>query len=634
MAAKATLAYGLWPSPLTPISMSLQRRLSDVQWDTDGRTLVWQEGRSDQNLLVAQTMEGGAPRDLTEGQNVRASVGYGGGDFAVAHGCVYYVDAATKAIHRLAPSGGASAPVTPAFGAAAAPTVSPDERWLLYVHSDHEVDSLAIVDSEGALWPQKLAFGADFYMQPTWHPDGQHIAWIEWDHPNMPWDHARLVVAALEEAPGVLPRAIEVRVLRDQGGVSVAEPQFTPDGRNLIYLCDQGGWSNLWRYDLESEEHVQLTFDSADIGLPAWRQGIRTHQLSPDGAIDFYIRSSRGQSSLWAAPLGGGPAYPVPSPLERYSNLSQLAVAPCGRRLALVASGNGIPPRVVSLDLQDSPTERIHAYSSAERVPSDAFSTPQAVQWASSDGDAIHGLYYPPHSPAYQSGGRPPAIILVHGGPTGHVSAGFNPQAQFFAMRGFAVLAVNYRGSSGYGRAYIQKLRGQWGVYDVEDAVGGAHFLADGGLADPRRLVIMGGSAGGFTVLLALANHPGVFRAGICMYGVSNLFTLATDTHKFESHYLDSIVGPLPEAAALYRERSAIYRSDRIVDPIAIFQGDEDRVVPREQSDSIVASLRQRGVTHEYHVYPGEGHGWRKAETIGQFYEAVMRFLRNHVVFS
>ena len=632
MTNKKMLAYGLWPCPLTPTSMSLQRRLSDVQWDSDSRTLIWLEGRSDQNVLVAQPLSGDAPRDLTEGQSPRASVGYGGGDFSVSNGSVYYVDHATKGIHRLRLGDGSPSTLTPGYGASASPSVSADGRWLVYVHSDHDVDCLAIVDTEGAFWPQRLASGADFYMQPAWHPDGLHLAWIEWDHPNMPWDQARLVWATLELTPAALPRLASVEVLCDQADVAVAEPQFSPDGRYLVYLSDNGGWSNLWCYDLETRTHRQLTADAADIGLPAWRQGARTHQCSPDSATVFYIRSRNGQSSLWSVPLRGGQAQPIASPLARYNNMSQLAVAPKGRRLAMLVSATGIPPRVVSVNLDGNAAERVHAYSSAERIPASSFSTPEAVQWTANDGDAVYGLYYPPYNPAYQSSGKPPAIILVHGGPTGQVSAGFSAQAQFFAMRGFGVLAVNYRGSAGYGRAYADKLKGHWGIYDVEDSVGGARHLVHSGMADAQRLVIMGGSAGGFTVLLALANHPGVFRAGICMYGVSNLFTLVTDTHKFESHYLDSLVGPLPETASRYRERSAIYCSDRIVDPLAIFQGEEDRVVPREQSDAIVASLRERGVTHEYHVYPGEGHGWRKAETIAQFYDAVTRFLRNHVV--
>jgi dipeptidyl aminopeptidase/acylaminoacyl peptidase len=225
-------------------------------------------------------------------------------------------------------------------------------------------------------------------------------------------------------------------------------------------------------------------------------------------------------------------------------------------------------------------------------------------------------------------------VVRVHGGPTSQSRSNFNPQAQFFTSRGYAVLDVNYRGSTGYGRPYRNKLRGSWGIYDVQDAVSGGRFLSEQGRVDGERLVIMGGSAGGFTVLKALEDFPGAFKAGICLFGVSNQFTLAAETHKFEARYSDTLLGPLPEAASIYRERSPIFFIDQIKDPIAIFQGEEDIVVPRNQSDEVAASLQRRGVPHVYHVYPGEGHGFRKAETIEHFYQAVERFLRQYVIYS
>jgi dipeptidyl aminopeptidase/acylaminoacyl peptidase len=247
----------------------------------------------------------------------------------------------------------------------------------------------------------------------------------------------------------------------------------------------------------------------------------------------------------------------------------------------------------------------------------------------------VHGLLYlPPGVGQPGETALPPAVVRIHGGPTSQAVASYNQAAQFFATRGYAVLDVNYRGSTGYGRAYMEALRGRWGICDVEDAVSGARHLAAAGLADSGRIVIMGGSAGGYTVLEALCRAPGLFRSGICRYGVARLFALAADTHKFEERYLDSLVGPLPAAAALYRERSPLFHADLLQDPIAVFQGEIDQVVPRAQSDSIVESLRRRGVPHEYHIYAGEGHGWRKSETIEAFYAAVERFLRQHALFA
>jgi dipeptidyl aminopeptidase/acylaminoacyl peptidase len=272
--------------------------------------------------------------------------------------------------------------------------------------------------------------------------------------------------------------------------------------------------------------------------------------------------------------------------------------------------------------------------SDSEAVPPAALSTPQAVSWVSFDGELAHGLYYPPASERFEGTGAPPLIVSVHGGPTSQVSAAWAANTQYLATRGYAVLQPNYRGSTGYGREYMLKLRESWGIYDVQDAKFGAQSLAERGLADPNRLVIMGGSAGGFTVLQSLVELPGFYKAAISMFGVANQFTLASDTHKFEQRYLDSMLGPLPEAAATYRERSPIFHAAKIVDPLAVFQGAIDRVVPREQSDAIVASLQARGIPHEYHVYEGEGHGWRKSETIEAFYKSVEAFLKQYVLFA
>ena len=272
--------------------------------------------------------------------------------------------------------------------------------------------------------------------------------------------------------------------------------------------------------------------------------------------------------------------------------------------------------------------------SAAESIPPEALSRCEAVGWRSPDGDEAHGLFYPPASGRFKAAGKPPLVVLVHGGPTSQVPAGWRSDIQFFATRGYAVLALNYRGSTGYGRRYMLKLRGNWGLADVEDAADGVRHLAETGRIDPERTVIFGGSAGGFTVLQTMAQRPEVFRAGICLYGVADQFQLAAQTHKFEAHYLDTLLGPLPEAAAIYRERSPAFHAERIRRPLAIFQGADDRVVPRRQAELIVEALKRNGTPHLYQVYEGEGHGWRKRETIEHFYRAVDEFLRRYVLFA
>jgi dipeptidyl aminopeptidase/acylaminoacyl peptidase len=279
-------------------------------------------------------------------------------------------------------------------------------------------------------------------------------------------------------------------------------------------------------------------------------------------------------------------------------------------------------------------SSRVYRRSAAEEVPESTYSVPEHISWSGDDGELVYGLYYSPHSLTHTAEGTPPLIVNIHGGPTGQRSKAFSLPAQFFTSRGYAYLDVNYRGSAGYGRIYRNKLRGKWGVYDVQDALSGAQHLAARGLVDQGRMVIIGGSAGGYTVLQTLVDHPGFFKAGICLYGISNQFTLAAETHKFEAHYSDSLLGTLPEAADNYRSRSPLFSLDRIQDPLAVFHGENDVVVPPAQSAEVVAALQRRGVPHIYHLYPGEGHGFRKTETIEHYYTAVDQFLRQYVVFA
>ena len=620
---------GLWESPIAPLALGRGITFSDVQWDQSG-ALVWREGRSDRGVLVVQPADGQAPRDLNSDYAVRAKVGYGGGDFSVSRGQVYFAEADSGRLYRQPLAAGTARPVTPAFGSAASPVVSPDGHWLLYVHTYEGQDSLALVDAEGKHWPARLVSGEDFYMQPCWHPDGRRIAWVAWNHPNMPWDGTWLRTGKLALTEGGLPTLYEMTTVVGDEHTAIFQPQFSPDGRWLAYVSDKSGWWQIYVYDLEAGEHRQLTQLTAEHGEPAWTQGVRTYTFSADGKRIFFLRNQMGTISLWHLEVATGAEQPLPLP--GYSALYQPAISPDGKRLALIASAGNIPPRVITCDLGGE----VHTWrrAMAEDLSPAAYALPQHVTWQGMDGGAVHGLFYPPQSEAYDVASPPPLVVMVHGGPTSQRVASFNGGVQFFTSRGYAVLDVNHRGSTGYGREYRNKLRGNWGIYDVQDSVSGARALVDKKLADGARVVIMGGSAGGFTVLKALEDYPGFFHAGICLYGVSNQFTLAADTHKFEARYSDSLLGPLPQAAEIYRKRSPIFFVDKIRDPLILFQGEIDNVVPRAQSDEVVDSLKRRGVPHEYHLYPGEGHGFRKTETIAAMYQAIDKFLRQFVIFA
>ncbi len=646
MTNKLKRMYGTWGSPISPKLMTAVRRFNDVQWDGD--TLVWSETRGTQSLLVAQTGSE-APRELTEPTiSVRGRVGYGGGEFTVRGGVVVF--SADGRLYRQPLSGGRPRPITPAFGAAAAPAISPDGQWIVFVMSYEGVDGLALVDAAGEHFPRKLAYGTDFVMQPTWSPHGQHLAYVTWNHPAMPFTGARLQLAHLERDHAGVPYVARIETIAGSDTVSVFQPEFSPDGQHLAYISDATGWNQLYLYEFATGEHTPITDAPADHGQAAWVQGLRTYGWSPDGRAIIYRRVEQASASLWRMDLRTARRERVRG-TEQYTHFDQISVSP-EDAIATIASSSTIPARVVSFGAADEPLsglnydgpglnvlvpaprgDQIHARSSTETLS--GLAVAQALTFTAPDGEAIYGLYYAPTSDRFEDPTAPPPLIVnVHGGPTGHTPNSFNLKAQFFATRGIAFLDLNHRGSTGYGRAYMDKLAGAWGIYDVDDSVIAAEQLVAQGLADPRRLVITGGSAGGFTTLYALVQKPGFFRAGIAAYPVADQFTTALETHKFEAHYTDYLIGPLPDAAELYRERSPLYHADQIRDPLAIFHGSDDPVVPISQSESIVKALRDRDVPHEFHVYAGEGHGWRKPETVEDYYAKILDFLKRYVLFA
>jgi dipeptidyl aminopeptidase/acylaminoacyl peptidase len=611
--------------------MSGGMRLYEAQWDQSG-ALVWLEGHAGQNKLVVEMPGGDARRDLNREYSVRAKVGYGGGDFTAGGGQAYFVEAASGRIYQQPLDSGLARPITPEFGRSAAPRLSPDGKWLLYVNSYEGQDSLGVANAAGQSWPSRLVSGNDFYMQPAWHPDGQRVAWITWNHPNMPWDGTYLRLGSLAFPENGLPVLTGVSTLAGDENTAIFQPEFSPDGHYLAYASDESGWWQLYLHDLEGETTRQITHEQAEHGLPGWVQGMRTYSFAPDGKSLFFIRNQKGFASLWRAELASGHQERLALPPE-YTWLEHISVSPADGQIALVASGGRTPARLIVC--QPGGGTRIVGRSDPEDVPAAAYALPQAITWTGMDGGEAYGLYYPPQSEAFEGVGLPPLMVLVHGGPTSQREANFDDEVQFFASRGYAVLQVNHRGSTGYGRAYRNMLRGMWGVYDVQDSVSGARHLAETGQVESSRIVIMGGSAGGFTVLKALEDFPGFFKAGINLYGVSNQFDfVAGGTHKFEERYNDTLLGPFPEAADIYRERSPIFFVDQIKDPIAVFQGEDDNVVPRRHSDEVVKSLERRGVPHVYHVYPGEGHGFSKPETIEHFYTEVEKFLRQYVILT
>ena len=435
----------------------------------------------------------------------------------------------------------------------------------------------------------------------------------------------------LDNSGSGLPAAADIVTLAGDTATAIFQPEFSADGRYLAYVSDASGWGQIYLYDLHSQEHRQLTRAKAEHGIPAWAQGMRSYGWSADGRSIVYLENQEGFISLWRCEIETGKCELMPG-LDAYTELQQLAPSASGDSVAMIASSTLIPPRVVSINTKQDLT--IHRRAGTENLSASQLSAAEAISWRGDDGGETHGLYYPPVLQDDMPAGAPPLVVYVHGGPTSQRCAGFAYDTQFFTTRGYAVLQVNHRGSTGYGKAYMDMHRGNWGVYDVTDSIAAVKHLARQGRVDAEKAVIMGGSAGGFTVLQSLVEYPGFYKAGVCSYGVSNQFGLLMDTHKFEERYPFWLLGELPEAAELYRQRSPVFHADKIVDPIIVFQGADDVVVPQDQSDSIVASLQRRGVPHEYHLFEGEGHGWRKPETVERYYDRIERFLLQHVIYA
>jgi dipeptidyl aminopeptidase/acylaminoacyl peptidase len=581
----------------------------------------------------------GSEEVLAAPWNARSRVHeYGGGAFCLAGDLLYFTHDADQRIYSLplaqvpsqAPSQAADAapvplapqPLTPAGPLRYADlTPDPHHRRLLAVGEDHSgagepVNRLVAVPLAGGA-PQPLAGGADFYLAPRPSPDGRWLAWIEWDHPNMPWDATRLCLAPVD-AEG---RLGVPRTVAGGPGIAVQQPRWSPAGE-LYFLSDESGWWNLYRLRPGAPQCVLPL--AAEFGQPPWTCGDSLYDFLDEETVLAAYREA-GLSRLGRIDLRRGTLTPVACP---YTTLG--AIHCHGGRAAMLAASPTTAPAVVTWTPDGEGGDgrwTVLRMAASLTIPPGYLSVPEPITFPSSGGRAAHAFLYRPRNRDFTApaGERPPLLVLSHGGPTSASEPALHLGIQFWTSRGFAVLDVNYGGSSGYGRAYRRLLDGLWGVVDVEDCVSAARHAVAAGLADPARLAIRGGSAGGYTTLAALAFHD-CFRAGASAYGIGDLSLLAQDTHKFESRYLDRLVGPWPAAAAIYRARSPLHHVEGLSCPVIFFQGLEDRVVPPAQAERMVAALTAKGVPVAYLAFPGEQHGFRQASTLRRVLEAELYF--------
>jgi dipeptidyl aminopeptidase/acylaminoacyl peptidase len=633
--------FGTWPSPITAqVAASQGLRLAAPV--VDGDDIYWLEARpaeGGRNVVVRSAAEGVLQEVTPAGFNVRSRVHeYGGGSYVVDRGTVVFSNFADQRLYRVD---------RPAPGLPHTPIpITPEGRWhfadaavdaargrLICVREDHTVEgrecvnalvAVAMDGSSGA--GRVLADGYDFYSTPRLSPDGAQLAWICWRHPNMPWDGTELWLADVAD-DGSLANARRVA-----GGdtESIYQPGWSPGGE-LLFVSDRNDRWRLYRTGSRRSSDRPHADDivavepappaDAEMGRPQWILGTATWAfMSPTRLVVAYTRE--GRWFLGCAELGTGVFRELAAGIEPGPYLS-----PAGDEVVFVAGSATAFDAVIALDVASGAVRTLRTVPGT-LVDEGFLSVPEAVWFPTANGERAHLFYYAPHNRdcVPLPGERPPLVVISHGGPIAAADSTLDYGVQFWTSRGFAVADVNYGGSTGFGREYRRRLNGQWGIVDVVDCIRATEFLVAEGKADPARLIIRGGSAGGFTTLAALTGYPDVFKAGASYFGVSDLEALTQDSHKFEARCLDILVGPYPAEKKLYQERSPIHHVDRLQCPLILLQGLEDKVVPPNQSEMMADALRRKGRPVAYITFAGEQHGFRKAENIIRSLEAELYF--------
>jgi dipeptidyl aminopeptidase/acylaminoacyl peptidase len=622
MKNKKIASFGSWTSPIKAESIAAGCvRLGQIE--IDGDRVYWLENRPSEegrNVIVTRNSKGKTLDVIPFSYNARTRVHeYGGGSFAVKDKVLCFSNFKDQNVYIKIP-GENIKPLTRNDNSRYADfCIDLERKRVLCVrekssyYNKEPDNSIISVSFESLNDEKKLISGNDFYSSPRLSPDGRKIAYLIWDHPRMPWDGTELWVADLNPDGSVSRKEKIAGSIKE----SIFQPEWSPD--NILYfISDRNNWWNIYRFNKNKIE--SLIKMEADFGLPQWVFGLSTYDFySCDKIVCSYIEKGK-----WYLGLLDLETKDLESIKTKYDNLSYIKVM--GKNLFMKAASPIESPSIVKLNINTGESQ-ILRHSTDNSISHEYISVPEPVSFPSEKGEKVYGFYYYPKNKKFRAkkGEKPPLIVMVHGGPTSSTSTSLDLKKQFWTSRGFAVFDVNYGGSSGYGRSYRERLKGTWGVKDVDDCINGANFLIKKGKADKERLIIRGGSAGGYTVLCALTFRD-FFKAGASYYGVSDLIKLTEETHKFESHYLDSLIGKYPEEIRLYEERSPIHFAEKLNVPVIFFQGAEDKVVLPEQSESFVSVLKEKDIPVSYILFDKEQHGFRRAKNIKRSLEAELYF--------
>ncbi len=624
--------YGSWKSPLTSDRI-VSESIKLGQITLDGDQVYWIESRPTEggrNAIVRLNSQG-APEVLTpQPLNVRTRVHeYGGAPYLVTDGVIYFSNFSDQGLYRQTPGQAPELITSEGSWFYADGIADPQHHRLIYIREDHTASdheptntivSIPLNTSDKENSRAILVSGNDFYASPRMSPNGRQLSWITWNHPNMPWDGAELWIADIQPDGSL----IQERCVAGGPHESIFQPEWSSEDI-LHFVSDRTGWWNLFRWH-DEHAHPLCPMD-AEFGLPQWVFGQRLYDFESSNIICAYTQKGMWYLARLDPNKGNLETFDLP-----YTDIGNILVQ--GSHVICTASSPSRPHSIIQLNLETQHVKTLRQ-SIDFTINPQFVSVPISIEFPAKDGHMAHAFYYPPQNADFQApeNERPPLMVKSHGGPTGAVSTAFNLMIQYWTSRGFAILDVNYGGSTGYGRAYRERLNGQWGIVDVDDCVSAVQYLIDQGKVDASRVTITGGSAGGYTTLCALTFRD-CFTAGSSYYGVSDLEALVRDTHKFESRYLDGLIGPYPERKDLYDQRSPIYFTDKLSCPLILFQGLEDKVVPPNQAEKMFAAVKAKGLPVAYVAFEGEQHGFRRPENIKQvlenelyFYSKIFKFL-------
>ena len=615
--------YGSWKSPITT-ALIVSGAVGLGRVALDGEDVYWVEMRPSEGgrMVIVRRGSDGTMVDVTpQPFSARTRVHeYGGAAFLVAEGVTFFANFVDQRLYRQEPGGEPQAITPEAPLRYADGAYDAARRRILCVREDHTgqgepANAIVAVDESGERPQQVLFAGPDFCAAPRLSPDARSLAWLAWSHPNMPWDGTTLLVAEVHP-DGTLG---EAQTIAGGPEESVLQPLWSPDG-GLHFVSDRGGWWNLYRWD--GEDVLPVVEMEAEFARPQWVFDPAAYGFLEDGRI----ACSYVERGVWHIGIIDAEAGTL-TPLNlSYTEMGRGELRPAGQRVVFTAGAPDKPMSLLSLDVSTGAVETLKKAHDLE-VGVAYLSVPEAIEFETTGGRSAHAFYYPPRNPDYSApeGEKPPLLVKSHGGPTAAASIALDLGIQFWTSRGFGVVDVNYGGSTGYGTEYRRRLKGSWGIVDVDDCVSAARFLAARGDVDPERLAIDGASAGGYTTLAALTFRD-VFKAGTSLYGVSDLEALAKETHKFEARYLDSLVGPYPERRDLYLERSPINHTHLLACPLLLLQGLEDEIVPPNQAEMMFEAVKTKGLPTAYVPFAGEQHGFRRSENIERALQAELYF--------